>query len=112
MTWRTCTPRWGPAAACTWRGRGRGAAAPPPGARAPALTARHLCRPPQVHEAIRADPAAKPKARSKPADAKRWKEVKLTYEQVGVGTGTRHQRVTLLSCMCLARALLLALLPP
>lgn len=37
--------------------------------------------PRQVHEAIRADPAAKPKARSKPAEAKRWKEVKLTYEQ-------------------------------
>lgn len=35
----------------------------------------------QVHEAIRADPTAKPKARSKPAEAKRWKEVKLTYEQ-------------------------------
>jgi hypothetical protein len=34
-----------------------------------------------VHEAIRADPAAKPKARSKPAEAKRWKEAKLTYEQ-------------------------------
>jgi large subunit ribosomal protein L5e len=34
-----------------------------------------------VHDAIRADPAAKPKARSKPAEAKRWKEVKLTYEQ-------------------------------
>ena len=37
---------------------------------------------PQVHEAIREDPAAKPKARSKPAEAKRWKEVKLTYDQV------------------------------
>ncbi len=36
---------------------------------------------PQVHEAIRADPSPKPKARSKPAEAKRWKEVKLTYEQ-------------------------------
>ncbi|KAI7837748.1 hypothetical protein COHA_008380 [Chlorella ohadii] len=35
----------------------------------------------KVHEAIRADPSAKPKARSKPAEAKRWKEVKLTYEQ-------------------------------
>ncbi|KAL4431358.1 hypothetical protein ABPG75_006614 [Micractinium tetrahymenae] len=35
----------------------------------------------KVHEAIRADPAAQPKARSKPAEAKRWKEVKLTYEQ-------------------------------
>ena len=34
-----------------------------------------------MHEAIRADPAAKPKARSKPAEAKRGKEVKLTYEQ-------------------------------
>jgi len=34
-----------------------------------------------VHEAIRADPAAKPTARSKPAEAKRWKEVKLTYDQ-------------------------------
>jgi hypothetical protein len=34
-----------------------------------------------VHEAIRADPAPKPKARSKPAEAKRWKEAKLTYEQ-------------------------------
>jgi large subunit ribosomal protein L5e len=34
-----------------------------------------------VHEAIRADPAAQPKARSKPAESKRWKESKLTYEQ-------------------------------
>jgi len=35
----------------------------------------------KVHEAIRADPAPQPKARSKPAEAKRWKEVKLTYDQ-------------------------------
>jgi large subunit ribosomal protein L5e len=35
----------------------------------------------KVHEAIRADPSAKPTARSKPAEAKRWKEPKLTYEQ-------------------------------
>lgn len=44
-----------------------------------------LCAPspsPQVHEAIRADPAAKPAKRSKPAEAKRWKEPKLTYDQV------------------------------
>jgi large subunit ribosomal protein L5e len=34
-----------------------------------------------VHEAIREDPAVQPKQRSKPADAKRWKEVKLTYDQ-------------------------------
>ena len=38
-----------------------------------------------MHEAIRADPSAQPKARSKPAEAKRWKEPKLTYEQVRMG---------------------------
>ena len=32
-----------------------------------------------VHAAIRADPGATPKARSKPAGAKRWKAAKLTY---------------------------------
>ena len=37
----------------------------------------------QVHEAIREDPALKPKPRSKPAESKRWKEAKLTYDQVG-----------------------------
>lgn len=36
---------------------------------------------PSVHEAIRENPEHEKKARSKPADAKRWKAVKLTYEQ-------------------------------
>lgn len=35
----------------------------------------------QVHEAIRADPAPQKKERTKPAEVKRWKDVKLTYEQ-------------------------------
>jgi large subunit ribosomal protein L5e len=35
----------------------------------------------QVHEAIRANPVLEKKARSKPADAKRWQPAKLTYEQ-------------------------------
>lgn len=35
----------------------------------------------QVHEAIRANPVSAPKARSKPADAKRWQPAKLTYEE-------------------------------
>ena len=58
----------------------------------PCCFATHPPRPPalcvcacvlcaQVHEAIRADPAPQLKARSKPAESKRWKEVKLTYEQ-------------------------------
>lgn len=34
-----------------------------------------------MHEAIRADPALKQATRSKPAEPKRWKESKLTYEQ-------------------------------
>ena len=34
-----------------------------------------------VHEAIRADPVAQKKERKAPAEGKRWKEVKLTYEQ-------------------------------
>ena len=34
-----------------------------------------------MHEAIRANPAAKKAARAKPAGAKKWKEPKLTYEQ-------------------------------
>lgn len=36
---------------------------------------------PSVHEAIRENPEHEKKARSKPADAKKWKTVKLTYEQ-------------------------------
>lgn len=35
----------------------------------------------EVHQAIRADPAAKKKARSKPAEQKKWKESKSTYEE-------------------------------
>lgn len=34
-----------------------------------------------MHEAIREDPTAQLKERSKPSESKRWKEVKLTYEQ-------------------------------
>ncbi len=34
-----------------------------------------------MHEAIRADPAPQKKERTKPAEVKRWKDVKLTYEQ-------------------------------
>jgi large subunit ribosomal protein L5e len=34
-----------------------------------------------VHEAIRAGPVTEKKARSKPAEAKNWQPVKLTYEQ-------------------------------
>jgi large subunit ribosomal protein L5e len=34
-----------------------------------------------VHAAIRADPAPAEKKRVKPAEPKRWKQVKLTYEQ-------------------------------
>jgi len=36
---------------------------------------------PSVHEAIRENPEHEKKPRSKPADAKKWKAVKLTYEQ-------------------------------
>jgi large subunit ribosomal protein L5e len=36
---------------------------------------------PQVHEAIRANPVSEKKARSKPAEAKRWQPAKLTYEE-------------------------------
>lgn len=35
----------------------------------------------EVHNAIRADPAATKKERTKPAEAKRWKAVKLTLEE-------------------------------
>jgi large subunit ribosomal protein L5e len=35
----------------------------------------------KVHEAIRADPVHAKKARSKPADAKRWQPAKSTYEE-------------------------------
>lgn len=35
----------------------------------------------KVHAAIRADPAAQPKPRAKPADGKRWKTPKSTYEE-------------------------------
>lgn len=43
----------------------------------------HTRRPPclQVHAAIRANPVAKKADRKKPAEAKRWKAVKLTYEE-------------------------------
>ncbi len=34
-----------------------------------------------MHEAIRANPVAKKAERKKPAEAKRWKAVKLTYEE-------------------------------
>jgi len=36
---------------------------------------------PSVHEKIREDPTHEKKARSKPADAKNWHAVKLTYDQ-------------------------------
>lgn len=36
---------------------------------------------PTVHEKIREDPAKERKERSKPADAKSWKQVKLSYEE-------------------------------
>ena len=35
----------------------------------------------QVHEAIRADPAPKPKERDAPSEKKKWKATKLTYEE-------------------------------
>lgn len=35
----------------------------------------------QVHEAIRANPLAEKKSRSKPSEAKRWQPAKLTYEE-------------------------------
>lgn len=35
----------------------------------------------KVHAAIRANPLGEKKARSKPAEAKNWQPVKLTYEQ-------------------------------
>lgn len=36
----------------------------------------------EVHEAIRADPAAKTKERTKPASGtKKWQQRKLTYEE-------------------------------
>lgn len=35
----------------------------------------------KVHEAIRTNPVKPKKARSKPAEAKRWKPVRLTYEE-------------------------------
>lgn len=35
----------------------------------------------KVHAAIRADPSPSPKPRTKPADAKRWKAPKSTYEE-------------------------------
>ncbi|KAK9838155.1 hypothetical protein WJX81_004978 [Elliptochloris bilobata] len=35
----------------------------------------------EVHEAIRADPMAKPKERTKPDEKKKWKAAKLTYDE-------------------------------
>lgn len=34
-----------------------------------------------MHEAIRADPSPKPKERDAPAEKKKWKATKLTYEE-------------------------------
>ncbi len=34
-----------------------------------------------MHEAIRADPAPKPKERDAPSEKKKWKATKLTYEE-------------------------------
>jgi hypothetical protein len=45
------------------------------------MTVSCLPPPPQVHEAIRANPLHEKKARSKPADAKRWQPAKSTYEE-------------------------------
>lgn len=38
-------------------------------------------RRPQVHKNIRENPTKEKKARSKPATAERWHQVKLTYDQ-------------------------------
>ena len=35
----------------------------------------------QVHEAIRANPEAKKAERKRPAESKKWKLTKLTYEE-------------------------------
>ena len=57
---------------------------------------------PQVHEKIRADPVHKKKERKKPAETKKWKATKLTYEQrkQHLKVGLCHIAVHGVGCVC------------